>query len=422
MTQRRKPLNLTELTEVNQKLKAQLEELQETFRAIRHDEVDALIINTPRGDRVFTLRGADQSYRVLVEQMKEGAAMLSRDVQTVLYANTSLAAMLKRPLEKIVGSSIREHIAPPHLTAFEELLKQSRKGKNKISGEIELQTRDGRFVPIVMSLNNITIEGAEATYVVVTDLTEHMEDEVKRYTDKLETEIRRITEALKDAERMAAIGQTAGMVGHDIRNPLQTIVGELYLAKEALRQIEDSKAKLEMAGILDRIEEQVTYIEKIVADLQDFAKPLKPQPRQTNLEKLVEETLRTINIPNTVKISVRIHKSLPDLVIDPDMMQRVLTNLFINSVQAIPGKGEIRVEAKQTNDCTLISVKDNGLGIADENKPNVFRPLFTTKAKGQGFGLAVVKRLVEAQNAEITFHSERNKGTEFIIRLPSLKE
>jgi len=305
------------------------------------------------------------------------------------------------------------------LKTFEELLEESKKGKNKTSKEVNLRRSDGTLIPTIMSLTHISLDGAEATYAVVTDLTEHMEDEVKRYTQRLETEVKQKTDALKDAERMVAIGQTAGMVGHDIRNPLQTIIGELFLARDELKQMPEGPSQKQMKEMLETIEEQTLYINKIVTDLQDFTKPAIPHLTQTNIEALVKDTLKTIKIPTTITTSIKIQKNLPDLLIDPSMTQRILTNLLANAVQAIPETGEISIVASSQNQQAIIAVTDTGTGIQDEIKPNIFRPLFTTKARGQGFGLAVVKRLVEAQNGEITFQSEKGKGTTFTVKLPT---
>ncbi len=404
--------------EENRKLKGQVKELKETFSAIRNDQVDALIIKTSHGDRVFTLKGADQSYRLLIEQMKEGAALLSNDDQTMLYSNNSLANLLGEPLHKVMCGDIRRYIAPNHRKVFEELLIECRKSKKQCSKEITLQRSDGKLVPTIMSLSTVPLEGTEATYTVVTDMTEHMEEEVKNYTRTLEKEVKEKTDALKDAERMAAIGQTAGMVGHDIRNPLQTIIGELYLAKGELKQIKDCPSKLQVKEMLNTIEEQVTYINKIVTDLQDFAKPAKPQFTQTDFKRLLEETIRTIDIPTTITTSIKIQKHFPTLLIDRFMTQRILTNLITNAVQAIPEKGKISIEATKRGTAALIRIADTGSGISKDIKSSIFKPLFSTKAKGQGFGLAVVKRFVEAQGGEIKFQSEEGKGTEFAIKLP----
>ncbi len=410
-----------ELSIENEKLKLKLDELEETFRAIRHDEVDALIINTPMGDRIFSLKGADLAYRNLIEQMKEGAAMLSKNVQTVLYANPSLANMLGLPLEKVASYSIRDHIAPSHIKDFDELLAESRKRKNKISREINLVRSDGTLVPTLMSMNNLIVDGAEATYTVVTDLTEYMEKEVKEYTDKLEAEVKEKTEALRNNERMIAIGETAGMVGHDIRNPLQTIIGELFLAKDCLKQLQDGPVKDQFKETLEAIEDQATYMSKIIADLQDFARAITLEPEITDLEALIGEILRELHVPRNIKVTTKIQKKLPRLILDPAVTKRIIVNLVTNAMQAIPETGEITIQAAQRDGWATLSVSDTGVGIPADVKPKLFRPLFTTKAKGQGFGLAVVKRMVESMNGTITLETEVGKGTKFIIRFP-LKE
>ncbi|MFB3888872.1 MAG: nitrogen regulation protein NR(II) [Candidatus Bathyarchaeia archaeon] len=326
--------------------------------------------------------------------------------------------MLKLPLEKVTGRSIREHISPSHAEAFEKLLKECRSGKNRISKEIMLQRIDSTLVPTIMSFNNVTVDGAEATYAVVTDLTEHMEEEIKNYTKRLEAEVKEKAEALKNQERLAAIGETAGMVGHDLRNPLQTIVGELYIAKDELKQVQDGPSKDQLKETLNIIEDQVTYMNKIVTDLQDYTKPVKPQPEKTNISQLLQETLRDIEIPKAMTLTTKVENSIPELMIDRAMTQRVLTNLIINAIQAISNKGRITIEVNREDQHAVISVKDTGVGIPEENKPNIFKPLFTTKAKGQGFGLAVVKRFVEAQKGTITFESKEGKGSTFTVRLP----
>lgn len=402
----------------NKKLKEELEELREIIRAVKSGEVDALVIQTRQGDKVFTLKTADQTYRSLIEEMQEGAVMLSHD-NTILYCNCSFGDMVKKPINKLMGTNIQNLILPTHLQNFLNLLRRGRKGTGKQVAQVTVQADDGTLIPTQMSADTLEIENSKTTYVVVTDLTMHMQEDLKTYTDQLEKAVEEKTRELKNAERMIAIGQTAGMVGHDIRNPLQTIIGELFLARGELNQMQDSSSKQHMKEALEVIEEQATYINKIVTDLQDFAKPVIPQIQQVNIENLVKDILKTIKIPNTITTSINIQKGITDLLIDPSMTQRILTNLLINAVQAIQEKGEIAIAVSRQKQHVSITVADTGAGIPDEFKPNIFRPLFTTKARGQGFGLSVVKRLVEAQNGEITFQSESGKGTTFAIKLPA---
>lgn len=163
-------------------------------------------------------------------------------------------------------------------------------------------------------------------------------------------------------------------------------------------------------------------MDKIVSDLQDYAQPLAPQLTETNLPKLIRQTLSMINIPKTVKVSMKIEKLANSALIDPTLMRRTLTNLAINAIQAMPKRGRLTIRARCKGDSTIITVEDSGVGIPRKNLAKIFNPFFTTKAKGQGLGLAVCKRLVEAQGGTINVKRKPRKGTAFTIKLPRGKK
>ena len=243
----------------------------------------------------------------------------------------------------------------------------------------------------------------------------------KLYSDYLEElveertrELREAQESLIQSQRLAAIGEAAAMVGHDLRNPLQAIVNMLYLAKMKLR----SSPNRDLEEILETIRSQVEYMNKIVSDLQDYARPLKPTLVETSLNQIISDVLSTIKIPENVKISVEIGKDYPKLIVDPSFMKRILTNLVTNAIQAMPNGGRLTITASETPEYALISVQDTGVGIPEEHQSKIFQPLFTTKSKGQGLGLPVCKRLVEALGGSITFESEVGKGSTFTIKIP----
>ena len=226
---------------------------------------------------------------------------------------------------------------------------------------------------------------------------------------------------MKTAERLAAIGATAGMVGHDIRNPLQAITSDVYLAKTELASIPESDEKNNALDSLQEIEKNVDYINKIVSDLQDYTRTLKPVARETDLQKLMDELLAKNGIPENIKVQVKVQKEAGIIMADPDILKRIFGNLVINAVQAMPKGGKLTIHAyKEAND-SIITVEDTGVGIPEEAKDKLFTPLFTTKSKGQGFGLAVVKRMTEALGGTVTFESQIGKGTKFIIRFPPQK-
>ena len=250
------------------------------------------------------------------------------------------------------------------------------------------------------------------------EILEENEKELKAHSEHLEALVEERTKKLRDSERLAAIGETAGMVGHDIRNPLQSITGELYLARTNLAELPDTHAKEDLNESIGYIEEQLTYVNKIVQDLQDYAKTPKPQLQETDLEKAVQDVLSSMNISETITVSTTIETGFPKINIDPLYLQRVLTNLTSNAVQAMPKGGKIAITATCKDKKILITVADTGEGIPDDVKDKLFKPLFTTKAKGQGLGLAVVKKLTEALNGKVTVESQVGKGTQFTVEFP----
>ena len=222
-------------------------------------------------------------------------------------------------------------------------------------------------------------------------------------------------------KRLSAIGATAGMVGHDIRNPLQAIVGDIYLLKEYLTSMSESETKKEVAESLDNVESNVNYINKIVPDLQDYSRAIKPEYSEFNLNDLISSILQSVSRQNKVEVLLNIDPAFT-VTSDRSIIRRILTNLIINAIQAMPDGGKITLSGSRKDKNVLIMVEDTGTGIPESIKPNLFTPMLTTKAKGQGLGLAVVKRLVEALNGTITFESQEGKGTKFVITLPNDKK
>ena len=325
--------------------------------------------------------------------------------------------------EEAVGKTDFDFFTPEHAhDAFNDEQKIVKTGQPLIGKVEKIRRADGQFrwvtatkVPIKNTIGQVTgIVG------ISRDITEqkNLQDELKRYSEQLEEIVKERTKKLKEAERLAAIGETATMVGHDLRNPLQVIIGKLYLARENLNRIScPHKEKQNLEKILTRIEEETKYLNKIVLDLQDYASPSNVELEETNISDVINETLSSLPILDTIKVSVMIPESLQKLMIDPTLMRRVFTNLILNALQAMPSGGELRIEALE-KDAALINIHDTGVGIPKDNLSKLFQPLFTTKAKGQGFGLAVCKKLLELQGFEVTVDSEVGKGSTFTIKIP----
>jgi signal transduction histidine kinase len=257
----------------------------------------------------------------------------------------------------------------------------------------------------------------EARAIVQTKLEENA-TMLEEYASQMEELASQRAQQLQNAERLAAIGATAGMVGHDIRNPLQAITGDMYLIAQEVEEMPDGESKQSIVESLDSVNRNLVYINKIVSDLQDYTRPLKPNLQLANLSDLVEGTLVTIIIPKGIEVTTNIAEDAKPIKTDVAYMRRLLQNLITNAVQAMQEEGKLTIEAVKRNDKVVLSVEDTGTGIPEEVKTKMFTPLFTTKSKGQGLGLAVVRRLVDALNGTISFESTAGKGTKFMVELP----
>ncbi len=225
-----------------------------------------------------------------------------------------------------------------------------------------------------------------------------------------------------DARRLATIGQVASMVCHDLRNPLQAIVYSVYNTEEEIKDLpEDSKKLLEERGFiafLENLKKQVSYMNKMVTELQDYARSKKPELYAIDLHGLVEETLKSLIKPENVAVVVKPDPSLGIVRGDPQLIRRVFTNLINNAFHAMPKGGSLEISISKEGGCAKVTFVDTGVGISPENLKKLFNPFFTTKAKGMGLGLAICKKIIDAHHGSIEVESELGKGTRFTIRLP----
>jgi PAS domain S-box-containing protein len=359
-------------------------------------------------------------------------AILDND-HNIVRANKAMANALKTSPEKCVGLSCYDHVhgtnCPPDFCPHTKTLKDGKEHmaevhEETLGGDFLVSTtplldEQGKMTGSVHVARNITErKKAEEGMSRIQRKLEENACQLEEYANQMEQLAEQRAKQLKDAERMAAIGQTASMVGHDIRNPLQAIIGDLYLVKDELKSVSDVESKKSIQDSIDAIEDNIFYINKIVSDLQDYTRPISPSFEEINLKHLIQSTIAIINIPKNTQANIEVEDNL-FFKSDAAYLKRALTNLTINALQAMPNGGELTVKAFSQNGKTKISIKDTGVGIPQDVKDKLFMPLFTTKSKGQGLGLAVVKRLVEGLNGKITFESQEGAGTEFTVEFPN---
>lgn len=246
-----------------------------------------------------------------------------------------------------------------------------------------------------------------------------------RHVEYLEKLVEDRTQKLKEVQRMATIGETAAMVGHDLRNPLQVIVNTLYLMKKSNERMPPSVNELLAKGgqleFFETIQRQADYMNKIVSNLQDYAKTMKLELVETSLHDLVSEVMKADVTSPRIKVSFNDQLN-SKIMVDQTLMKRMLDNLILNALQAMPDGGQLGVELSETEEDVIMVIQDTGIGIPEDNLNKMFQPLFTTKPKGTGLGLPVCKRIVEAHGGDITVESQVGKGSTFTVRIPKKRQ
>ena len=356
---------------------------------------------------------------IIILESPSGKITYANDRASELYGANPLGLKIVNHSTKVMKLlKPNGEIYPPEKLPANRALK----GEKIVNDKALIERPDGSRILVSSTSAPLTDAKGEiiGSVAIFEDITEkrELEKKLNMHVAHLEKLVSEQVEQLKNAERLSAIGQTAGIIGHDIRNPLQTIFSDTYLIKSDIDSLPENEVKMSLRESTDSIEENLSYINKIVQDLQDYAKPPKPTLEQVAVEKIIQEVLSTIDIPEIIKVTFLLEDGSLSFNSDPIYMKRILTNLISNSIQALSNGGKISIRVKRKEDKALLSVEDTGQGIPFEVRDKIFMPLVTTKPKGQGFGLAVVKKLTEALNGTVTFESELGKGTRFNIELP----
>jgi len=273
--------------------------------------------------------------------------------------------------------------------------------------------------------NNVYKLPSNEIVVVYNDITDRKlaEEELAKHREHLEELVEERTKKLKDAqdqlvrrEKLAILGQLAGGVSHELRNPLGVISNAVYYLKMVQPDADET-----VKEYLETISEEVNRSTQIVSDLLDFSRVKSVEREETAVSDLIAEVLEKQTSPENVKVTATIPSDLPSVFIDLRRIRQVFDNLITNACQAMPEGGKLSISAIAEQDKVHILFTDTGSGISEENMEKVFEPLFTTKARGIGLGLAVSRNLVEANGGSIEVESEEDKGSTFTVIL-SCKE
>jgi len=308
-----------------------------------------------------------------------------------MYGSPSADDLIGKPLVQLIAEKDRQRAMENMKKTFEQGLVRNM--------EYTLLTKDGREYPAEFSASVIRDAGGQPIgfLSVVKDISER----------------KRMQQQLLKAERLAAIGEVAAMVGHDLRNPLTGIAGAAYYLKKKLGSAMDDKS-LEMVEL---IEKDIEYSNKIITDLLDYSKEIRLELRQTTPRAILQEALTLANVPENVRVVNRT-QAKPAIKVDVEAAVRACVNIIRNALDAMPNGGSLTVSSKTSGGYLQVVFSDTGIGMSEDVLDRLWTPFFTTKAKGMGLGLSICRRIVEAHNGRISVQSIEGKGTTFIVTLP----
>ena len=344
------------------------------------------------------LSQSEERYRAIVEHAGVGVAVYDVDNNVLLW-NEEAERMTGFREEEVVDRKLREIVPDDLLEEARWLLREAKEKGFIESYETERMRKDGTRFPMELTIAALKDDGGDliGAIAIFKDVTQR----------------KRLEEKLVRSERLAAIGELAATVGHELRNPLGVISNSAYYLNMRLGEA-DEKVRRHL-DILDR---EVAISNKIISDLLDFSRPKEPTFEEIEINPQIQQALSRSLLPENIEVVCELGEELPHMMADPGQLQQVFLNLISNAAQAMPDGGRLTIRSSADTNEVRMEFSDSGKGIAQEDLERVFEPLFTTRAKGAGLGLTVTRSIIGRHKGTIEVRSQVEKGTSFIVSLP----
>lgn len=297
-------------------------------------------------------------------------------------------------------------------------------GDAKIIGigrEVVGQRKDGSTFPMHLAVSEIRVGDTLAFTGIVRDISDlkQAESELRRLNEELEERVQERTRALRDAqaellqkEKLATLGQVSGGIAHEIRNPLNAVKTSIYYLANAKNATVEKTAEH-----LNRIDRQVSLIDSVITALSDVAKLPDPNRTPLDIESVLRDVVRTVGLPPNIEIVWDLADNLPPAMADEHQIPIVFKNLVRNARDAMGEAGKLTIRITSIDEKVSVTVADTGCGIPADKIDKVMEPLFSTKARGMGLGLAITKTILEKNGGELQVQSVEGRGSDFIVLL-----
>jgi PAS domain S-box-containing protein len=369
------------------------------------------------------LRESEEKFSKVFSSSGNAICIISLAENKLIEINESFTRFTGYTREEVIGRSGVElglWVKKEELERWTNTLREKGKVYNE---EFHSRMKSGEIRVGLASAETLNIGGEPCRITVIADITERKraEEALKEYSERLEEMVEERTQELRDAqeqlirkEKLAVLGQLAGGVGHELRNPLGAISNAVYFLNMVLEEPDP-----DVQETLEILQKEVKTSEMIISSLLDFARAKLPTRRKVDVNDVVQEALSRVTVPENVKVVNQLDGRLPIILADSDQLGQVFGNIILNAVQAMPDGGQLVMQSEVPSpEWVAVSFTDTGVGIPEENLGKLFEPLFTTKAKGIGLGMTVTKTLVEGHGGKIEVESEVGVGTTFTVRLP----
>jgi PAS domain S-box-containing protein len=343
-------------------------------------------------------------HKSIIDSISDALLVIDPNDFKIISVNQAALEQLKLQREEVVGRfcyEVTHHTSTPcgppnDVCPICDLLKTG----NSVSVEHTHFDKENNKIYVEVSAH--PIKNREGKTVLITHIAKNI------------TERKFMQEKLLKSERLATVGELALTLANDLRNPLQAIQSATYWLNKDYSRLQNSPTGIKMVQI---IVDAVKYSDNIVKGLLDFASSKTPMIKKINVNAVVKKALGQVETPKNVELITEIG-DIPQIEADEDMLKQVFLHLTENGIEAMENGGALQVSTRSIDGFVEVSFRDTGIGIPGENLDKLFKPLFTTKSKGMGLGLAICKKLIEAHEGSIEVESVEGKGTVFRVKLP----